>query len=133
AKRRARPRLSEFRRGSGQARHKGALGAERSALNGFSGRRLVFIAFTGEESGLFGSAHYCKEPLYPLADTVAMINLDMVGRLRPDKETQQDKLIVYGTGSATTFDALLESVNKKYEFKFQKEPGGEGPSDQQTF
>src|SRR5438445_13177458 len=30
------------------------------------GRRLVFIAFTGEESGLFGSAHYCKEPLFPL-------------------------------------------------------------------
>ncbi len=97
------------------------------------GRRLVFIAFTGEESGLFGSAHYCKEPLFPLADTAAMINLDMVGRLRPDKESHKDKLIVYGTGSATSFDALLESVNKKYDFKFQKEPSGEGPSDQQTF
>lgn len=97
------------------------------------GRRLVFIAFTGEESGLFGSAHYCKEPLFPLADTVAMINMDMVGRLRPDRESNKDKLIVYGTGTATTFDALLESVNKKYDFKFQKEPGGEGPSDQQTF
>ncbi|HLJ97071.1 MAG TPA: M28 family peptidase [Gemmataceae bacterium] len=97
------------------------------------GRRLVFIAFTGEESGLFGSAHYCKHPLFPLADTVAMINMDMVGRLRPDRETHKDKLIVYGTGSAPTFDALLESLNKKYDFKFQKEPGGEGPSDQQTF
>jgi hypothetical protein len=97
------------------------------------GRRLVFIAFTAEESGLIGSAHYCKEPLFPLANTVAMINLDMVGRLRPDKETHKDKLIVYGTGSASGFDALLDSVNKKYDFKFQKVPTGEGPSDQESF
>ena len=97
------------------------------------GRRLVFIAFTGEESGLVGSAHYCKEPLFPLANTVAMINLDMVGRLRPDSETHKEKLTVYGTGSASTFDALLDSVNKKYDFKFQKVPGGEGPSDQESF
>jgi hypothetical protein len=97
------------------------------------GRRLVFIAFTGEESGLYGSAHYCKEPVFPLANTVAMINLDMVGRLRQDKESHKDKLIVYGTGSASGFDALLDSVNKKYDFKFQKVPGGEGPSDQESF
>jgi hypothetical protein len=97
------------------------------------GRRLVFIAFTAEESGLFGSAHYCKNPLFPLADTVAMINLDMVGRLRPDKESHKDKLIVYGTGSASGFDALLDSVNKKYDFKFQKVTTGEGPSDQESF
>jgi hypothetical protein len=97
------------------------------------GRRLVFIAFTGEESGLLGSAHYCKNPLFPLANTVAMINLDMVGRLRPDSESHKDKLIVYGTGSATTFDALLESLNKNHGFKFQKMPGGEGPSDQESF
>jgi hypothetical protein len=97
------------------------------------GRRLVFMAFTGEESGLFGSAHYCKEPLFPLADTVAMINLDMVGRLRPDKESHKEKLTVYGTGSAKTFDGLLESVNKKYDFQLQKIASGEGPSDQQSF
>ena len=44
------------------------------------GRRLVFMAFSGEESGLLGSQHYCKKPLFPLADTAAMVNLDMVGR-----------------------------------------------------
>ena len=97
------------------------------------GRRLVFIAFTGEESGLFGSAHYCKEPSFPLADTVAMLNLDMVGRLRPDQESHKDKLIVYGTGSATGFDTLLESANKKSDFKLQKIASGMGPSDQQSF
>jgi hypothetical protein len=97
------------------------------------GRRLVFIAFTGEERGLFGSAHYCKEPIFPLTDTVAMLNMDMVGRLRPDKDSHKDKLIVYGTGSAPSFDALLESVNKKYDFKLQKIASGMGPSDQQSF
>jgi hypothetical protein len=102
-------------------------------MQGRPGRRLVFIAFTGEESGLFGSAHYCKEPLFPLADTVAMLNMDMVGRLRPDNDSHQDKLIVYGTGSATRFDALLESVNHKYDFKLQKVASGMGPSDQQSF
>ena len=54
-------------------------------ISGRQGRRLVFIAFSGEESGLLGSEHYCKHPLYPLADTVAMVNMDMVGRLRKDK------------------------------------------------
>jgi hypothetical protein len=47
-------------------------------------RRLVFIAFSGEEMGLLGSEYYCRHPLFPLADTVAMINMDMVGRLRPE-------------------------------------------------
>jgi hypothetical protein len=45
-------------------------------------RTLVFIAFAGEERGLLGSAHYTEHPVVPLDDTVAMINLDMVGRAR---------------------------------------------------
>ena len=52
--------------------------------------RCVFIAFSGEELGLLGSAYYVKQPIYPLAGTLAMINLDMVGRL------QNGRLIVYG-------------------------------------
>ena len=44
-------------------------------------RTIVFIAFTGEERGLIGSAHYVRNPLFPLESTVAMLNLDMVGRL----------------------------------------------------
>src|SRR3954454_14707562 len=45
-------------------------------------RTGVFIGFSGEELGLLGSAHYVKEPIYPVAGTLAMVNLDMVGRLR---------------------------------------------------
>ena len=43
-------------------------------------RSLVFVAFAGEERGLFGSAHYVSSPAIPISDTVAMINLDMIGR-----------------------------------------------------
>lgn len=45
-------------------------------------RTLVFVAFAGEERGLLGSKHYTDHPVVPLADTVAMINLDMIGRAR---------------------------------------------------
>ncbi len=54
------------------------------------GRRLVFITFSGEELGLLGSRYYCnKQPLFPLADTVAMVNLDMVGRLKRRQGNRQ--------------------------------------------
>ena len=45
-------------------------------------RTLVFIAFAGEERGLLGSAHYVKVPTVPIDDTIAMLNLDMIGRPR---------------------------------------------------
>lgn len=96
------------------------------------GRRLVFIAFSAEESGLLGSRHYCnKQPLFPLADTVAMVNLDMVGRGTADPNTGKEKLIVEGTGTAKTFDALVEKLNPG--FVLSKKPGGTGPSDHDSF
>jgi hypothetical protein len=96
-------------------------------------RRLVFIAFSGEERGLLGSAYYCKHPLFPLASTVAMVNLDMVGRLRQDKETGKDKLQVHGTGTAKSFNKLMDDVNEGFDFQFQKVAGGFGPSDHASF
>ena len=90
-------------------------------------RRLVVIAFTGEEVGLLGSKFYVRHPRFPLESTVAMINMDMVGRLR------EDKLTVYGTGSAKSFDALIESANVNLGFRLEKIQTGYGPSDQQPF
>jgi hypothetical protein len=90
-------------------------------------RRLVFIAFTGEERGLIGSARYVRNPLFPLDKTVAMLNLDMVGRL------QDDKLIVHGTGTATEFDALVDQFAKHDAFQVTKKPSGFGPSDHSSF
>lgn len=90
-------------------------------------RTIVFIAFSAEELGLLGSAHYVREPVYPLAVTRAMVNLDMVGRLR------NDRLIVYGSATATEFPALLESLNREHGFALHHEGDGYGRSDQSSF
>jgi hypothetical protein len=97
------------------------------AMKERQGRRLVFMAFTAEESGLLGSAHYCKKPIFPLEQTVAMVNMDMVGRLR------EDKLTIGGTGTAKTFDGLLDELNKKHKLQIAKDKTGFGPSDHSSF
>jgi hypothetical protein len=91
------------------------------------GRTIVFVAFSGEELGLLGSAYYVRQPVVPLAQTVAMINFDMVGRLR------NEKLIVYGTETATQFTPLLDSINKSFGFDLKMRGDGYGPSDQSAF
>ena len=90
-------------------------------------RRIVFMAFTGEERGLLGSEYYIDHPVFPLEKTVAMVNMDMVGRLN------ENKLVVYGTGTSTGFDPLIDRLNKKYAFDLKKDPAGEGPSDHAVF
>jgi hypothetical protein len=90
-------------------------------------RTVVFIAFSGEEIGLLGSSYYVKQPVYPLATTLAMINLDMVGRLR------NKRLIVYGSRSAKEFPALLDSLNWYAGFDLKAQGDGYGPSDQSSF
>jgi hypothetical protein len=91
-------------------------------------RTVLFIAFSGEELGLLGSAHYVRQPIYPLGGTLAMLNLDMVGRMR-DK-----RLIVYGARTAKEFPALLDSLNwyAGFDLKVQGNDGY-GPSDQSSF
>ncbi len=81
----------------------------------------------GEELGLLGSAQYAKEPPFPLDKTVAMINLDMIGRL------QDGKLTIGGTASAAEFDAMIEELNTTYQFKIARMPNGQGPSDHASF
>ncbi len=90
-------------------------------------RRLVFIAFTGEELGLLGSARYCKEPVFPLDSTVAMLNMDMVGRLK------DEKLLVYGTGTSPRWEPELKQFNGENGFKLIFKPEGDGPSDHTSF
>ena len=90
-------------------------------------RTVVFIAFSGEELGLLGSAHYVQQPIYPLAGVMAMVNLDMVGRLR------NGRLIVYGARSAKEFPALLDSLNWYAGFDLKAQGDGYGPSDHSSF
>jgi hypothetical protein len=90
-------------------------------------RRIVFIAFTAEERGLIGSAHYVSHPVVPLDETVAMINLDMVGRLT------DDKLTIFGTGTAKRWESLLAPLAEQHHLVLTSRPDGFGPSDQSSF
>lgn len=67
-------------------------------------RTLVFIAFSGEEVGLLGSRYYVEHPLFPLSTTKAMLNLDMVGRLR------DNRLTVFGTHSARELSGIVNEA-----------------------
>ncbi|VAX37148.1 Putative aminopeptidase [hydrothermal vent metagenome] len=90
-------------------------------------RRIVFIAFSGEERGLLGSAYYAKNPIFPLKKTIAMLNMDMVGRLR------NNKLTVFGIGTSPHWKALIETEAKEHHLKTALKPEGFGPSDQSSF
>ena len=68
-------------------------------------RTFVFIAFSGEEEGLIGSSYYVNHPVVPLTNTVAMINMDMIGRLK-DKN-----LIVGGVGTAQEWRSMIDADN----------------------
>jgi hypothetical protein len=90
-------------------------------------RSILFVAFSGEERGLLGSAHYTANAAVPLVDTVAMVNLDMVGRL------DAGKLIIHGTGTGTGLDSMVDRLIAAHGFEVAKDPGGFGPSDHASF
>lgn len=71
-------------------------------------RTLIFMAFGGEEEGLLGSKYYINNPVWPLDKTVAMINLDMVGRLN------ESKLTVGGIGTSNEWKSIVEAKNSRY-------------------
>ena len=77
-------------------------------------RRVVFIAFSAEEKGLLGAQHYLKNPLYPVSDTVAMFNYDMVGRLRGGE------LTINGVRTAEEFSELVDKANIGESLKLKK-------------
>ncbi|MBX3145375.1 MAG: M28 family peptidase [Gemmatimonadales bacterium] len=90
-------------------------------------RTVVLVAFSGEEFGLLGSAAYVRSAPVSMERTVAMVNLDMVGRLR------NDRLLVFGSETATEFPAMLDSLNGTHRFDLHYSGDGFGRSDQQSF
>jgi aminopeptidase YwaD len=100
-----------------------ALAASRSSLK----RGVVLTFFSGEELGTLGSAHYVSAPSFPLASTVAMVNMDMIGRL------DNKSLTVYGTGTSPVWNRLLETYNRDSAFVLKLIPDGFGPSDHAQF
>ncbi len=88
---------------------------------------VIVAFFTGEESGLLGSAHYTRVGADGLKKAVAMINLDMVGRLR------ENRLDVLGSDSATEWEALVRAACTDLSLQCNPTGGGQGPSDQASF
>ncbi|HEX9165981.1 MAG TPA: M28 family peptidase, partial [Gemmatimonadales bacterium] len=91
------------------------------------GRSVLFLAFAGEEHGLLGSAAYVKTPAVPNDSLVAMLNFDMVGRLR------ENRLVVYGVETAKEWRPLLDSLNASAGFSMAAQGDGYGPSDHTSF
>ena len=78
-------------------------------------RSVVFLHATGEEEGLYGSKYYIEHPIFPLENTVANLNIDMVGRF--DKKHAENPEFVYLIGAdklSTELHELSEAMNKKY-------------------
>jgi len=90
-------------------------------------RSILFMNFAGEELGLLGSAAWVKEPTRPLAKAVAMINMDMIGRIK------DEKVYIGGVGTGSTFKPLLEEAQKEEPFKIEYSAGGYASSDHTSF
>ncbi len=90
-------------------------------------RSVLFVAFSGEEQGLLGSSHYVKHPVVPTERVAAMLNFDMVGRLR------EDKLVINGAETAAEWRGMLDSLNAAAGFALTAQGGGYGPSDHTAF
>jgi Zn-dependent M28 family amino/carboxypeptidase len=69
-------------------------------------RTVLFLAFAGEEKGLFGSEYYVRNPLLPLQKTVAMLNFDMVGR------NGRDSLYIIGAKESPDLARIVHEANR---------------------
>jgi hypothetical protein len=91
-------------------------------------RTIVFVAFSGEELGTLGSSYFVQHPvLQPVDSIYAMLNMDMVGRLRGAR------LLALGAATAKEFPALLDSLNTPPRFDLRASGDGWGPSDHAVF
>jgi Peptidase family M28/PDZ domain/PA domain len=88
---------------------------------------IVFIAFAGEETGLLGSNYYTAHPAVLLDQTLAMINMDMIGRV------SKNKLYVGGAGTSPGFKQLVEEANRSANFDLTYSASGYGASDHMAF
>jgi hypothetical protein len=90
-------------------------------------RGILFVNFAGEELGLLGSAEWVKEPTRPLEKAVAMLNMDMIGRIK------DQKVYIGGVGTGSTLKAAVEQAQANSGFKIEYSPGGYSSSDHTSF
>ena len=98
-----------------------------SPLKGQLQRGILFASFAGEELGLLGSAEWVKEPTKPLEKAVAMLNMDMIGRIK------DGKVYVGGVGTGSTFAKVLGQAETGCSLKFEASQGGYASSDHTSF
>lgn len=78
-------------------------------------RSILFLHVTGEEHGLHGSRYYSENPLYPIANTIADLNIDMIGRRDDDHKDNGNYVYVIGSDRLSTdLHNINEAANKKY-------------------
>jgi membrane-associated protease RseP (regulator of RpoE activity) len=90
-------------------------------------RSVIFAAFDAEERGLLGSKYYVEHPLRPLKATVAVLNLDMVGRMR------KDRLYANDADSSRFLIEALHGLESATGLRIETRGGGAGRSDQAPF
>jgi hypothetical protein len=90
-------------------------------------RGILFMNFAGEELGLLGSEAWVANPTKPLDKAVAMMNMDMIGRIK------DDKVYIGGVGTGSTFQKFLEEEDKKVPLKYEYSQGGPASSDHTSF
>lgn len=98
-----------------------------SANREYLNRSVLFMGFAGEEVGLRGSSHFVAEPTIEIENAVAMINLDMIGRLR------DNRVFVSGVGTSPNFAASLERLNESVGLRLDYSDSGMGASDHMSF
>ena len=97
------------------------------AASKFKNNNYLFISFSGEELGLFGSKYFIDHPSFDLANANYMINLDMVGRLNDSTHG----LTIGGYGTSPAWGELITRNNKFFNIKLDS--SGTGPSDHTSF
>jgi hypothetical protein len=90
-------------------------------------RSIIFVNFSGEELGLLGSQYFVEHSPVPLDSISAMLNFDMVGRMR------DNRLIVYGVATASEMRGILDSANVAPKLSIAAVGDGYGPSDHSSF
>jgi aminopeptidase YwaD len=90
-------------------------------------RSVLFMGFSGEEKGLLGSKDWVIAPTVPLSDIVAMVNLDMIGRLK------DNKLNIQGYGTSPQWPEVIDSAKKDLGLTIATTTDGFGPSDHASF
>ncbi len=96
-------------------------------LKGQFQRGILFMSFAGEELGLLGSAAWIKDPTKPLDKAVAMLNMDMVGRIK------DNKIYIGGVGTGSTLQKVLDQAHGDSPLKFEISQSGYTSSDHTSF